>query len=103
MAGKNVIWSRIAAWFASKGGFAHVCAALFTAGIAAYYAVPPFQALLNGIYNRTPAWAHGLILAGLGLYAWYKRTSSPQGAMEDVQDDRAKAAMKRTAANGKRP
>lgn len=98
----NVIWSRIAAWFASKGGFAHVCAALFAAGVAAYYAVAPFRDLLDGIYNNTPVWAHTLILAGLGLYAWYKRTSSPMGAMEDVQADRAKAAMKRYADEGKR-
>lgn len=102
MAGMNVIWSRIAAWIASKGGFAHVCAALFAAGVTAYYAVPSFRDLLDGIYNNTPVWAHTVILAGLGLYAWYKRTSSPLGAIENVQKDRAKAAIEGVEQNAKR-
>jgi hypothetical protein len=90
----NLIRSRIAAWFASKGGFAHACAALFAAGVTAYYAVPPFRTLLNGLYNDTPVWAHTLVLAGLGLYAWYKRTSSPAGALQNVQNDRIAAISK---------
>jgi hypothetical protein len=90
----NLIRSRIAAWFASKGGFAHACAALFAAGVTAYYAVPPFRTLLNDTYNNTPVWVHTLVLAGLGLYAWYKRTSSPAGALQNVQNDRIAAISK---------
>jgi hypothetical protein len=99
----NLIRSRIAAWFASKGGFAHACAALFAAGVGAYYAVPPFRALLDDTYNNTPVWVHTLVLAGLGLYAWYKRTSSPAGARENVMNDRVAAVAQKGGFNANRP
>lgn len=90
----NVIWNKIAAWFASKGGFAHVCAALFLLGYGAYFQVPAWRDLCDGVYNNTPVWVHAVILAGLGLYAWYKRTSSPKGALENVEKDQAKAVAR---------
>jgi hypothetical protein len=66
----------IKAWVASKGGFAHVAAALFAGAIAAYAEVPAFHSLVVSIYNLIPASGHELILALLGLMAWYKNTQS---------------------------
>jgi len=66
-----------------------VVAGLFVASIAAYAAVPAFTTLVNNIYGILPSWSHQLILAILGLYAWYKRTSSPAGAKENVKQDQA--------------
>lgn len=74
------MWQAIVDWFKSKGGFAHVVALFFASAIAAYGMVPAFAQLVNNIYSTMPEWSHQLILAFLGLYAWYKQTNKP--AME---------------------
>jgi hypothetical protein len=67
------MWNEVKAWFASKGGFSHVVAGLFASAVLAYSLVPSFASLLNSIYALIPAWGHEVILAALGLYAWYKK------------------------------
>jgi hypothetical protein len=74
-----MLWKYIQDWIASKGGFAHVVAVLFLGAVSAYASVPAFASLINHIYAAMPAWAHELLLAVLGVVAWYKNT---QGATQ---------------------
>lgn len=69
----------IAQWFKSKGGFAHVAAAIFTAAMLAYAAVPDFHALVLQIHQALPAWLQELVTTALALYAWYKTTDAKPG------------------------
>lgn len=59
-------------WFQSKGGFAHVMAAIFTSLMVAYAAVPQFHTLVLQIHQALPAWLQELVTTALALYAWYK-------------------------------
>lgn len=68
----NAVIKQIVAWFNSKGGFAHVMAGCFSAAILAYNEVPSFKSLCDSVYGTIPVWTHAWILAGLGLYTWYK-------------------------------
>ncbi len=63
-------------WVESKGGWAHLIALTYTALVLAYGAVPAFAALCNSVYGLAPAWAHEIMLAALGLAAWYKTTQA---------------------------
>ncbi len=63
-------------WFASKGGYAHVCAAIFVGAMAAYAAVPQFHQLVNQIHDALPAYVQELATTALALWAWYKTTQS---------------------------
>jgi hypothetical protein len=58
-------------WLAAKGGTAHVVAAAYLFTIAAYAGVPAFAGLLNSFYALLPSTVHELILAVLGIVAWY--------------------------------
>lgn len=64
--------NQIKQWLASKGGFTHVAAASIAGLFTLYYAVPPFQHLVQAAYLDTPPWAHNLVEAALGIYAFYK-------------------------------
>lgn len=67
--------AKLKAWFAAKGGVEHVVAGAYVAAVAAYAAVPAFAGLLNSVYHLLPTWAHEVLLAALGLAAWYKQTN----------------------------
>ena len=68
------MWTDIKAWFAKQGGFAHVVAAVWTAGFAAYAAVPPFHQFVIDVWAKTPSGLHEAIPALVGLVAWYSST-----------------------------
>ena len=91
-------WSRFAAnikaWFASKGGFTHVMAGLFAAAVLAFGAVPAFHTLCMNVYNALPGWLEDVIMAAVGLYAWYRVSLSPAGTV---------AASKAITNNGNAP
>jgi hypothetical protein len=70
------IWIGIVAWFKSKGGFAHVTAAVYAMAVLAYAQVPAFQNLCNTVYGDMPSWLHEWLLAAVGIAAWYKTTNS---------------------------
>lgn len=72
------MWSAIQAWFESKGGAAHVVVVLYLGAVAAYAAVPAFADLLNVVYGMLPVWAHEVLLAAIGVIAWYKNTQAAQ-------------------------
>lgn len=72
----NTVWQNFQAWLASKGGAAHIVAATYLGAVAAYAAVPAFHSVIDSAYNATPPWAHNLLLAAVGLVAWYKDNSS---------------------------
>lgn len=73
-------WSWVTQWIMSVGGWAHAIALGFATAVGAYYGVPQFRAVCDGIYNDTPTWVHTAVLTGVALVAWYKKTSSMQGA-----------------------
>ena len=62
-------------WFESRGGFAHVMAAVFASLMLAYAAVPQFHALVLQIHALLPGWSQELLTTGLALYAWYRTTN----------------------------
>lgn len=70
------IWAKIQAWFVSQGGWAHGLTVIYLTLIALYAGVPAFQALLNNIYGCIPSWGHQVILAVLGILAFYTSTKS---------------------------
>ena len=59
-------------WFQSKGGFAHVIAAVFAGAMLAYASVPQFHALVLQIHALLPGWVQEVATTALALYAWYK-------------------------------
>ena len=65
---------QILAWVASKGGWSHAVVILYCSVIALYAAVPAFAALCNTVYVAIPAWGHQILLAALGVAAFYKNT-----------------------------
>lgn len=74
---KNVgFMASIGQWAASKGGWAHVVAAIFAGVMAAYAAVPQFHDLVQKINAALPGWSEDLFTTGLALYAWYKTTNA---------------------------
>jgi hypothetical protein len=70
----------IASWFKSKGGFAHVAAAVFASLMLAYAAVPSFHALVLQVHQSLPGWLQELVTTGLALYAWYKSNGTKPAA-----------------------
>lgn len=66
----------ISAWFASKGGFAHVAAAVFASLMLAYAAVPQFHALVLSINAALPSWLEELTTTVIALAVWYKNNQS---------------------------
>ena len=63
-------------WFASKGGFSHVVAAVFAGAMLAYAAVPEFHALVLQINAALPGWAEELGTTIIALIVWYKNNQS---------------------------
>ena len=73
--------NRVASFVASKGGFSHVVAVVFAGAVLAYAQVPAFHALVLQVYAALPAWLEQWILAGVGLYAWYRTSDSAAGTL----------------------
>jgi hypothetical protein len=73
--------NRVASFVASKGGFSHVMAVLFAGAVLAYAQVPSFHALVQQVYAALPAWLEQWVLAGVGLYAWYRTSNSMAGTL----------------------
>lgn len=69
-----MFWEQITNWIKSKGGFAHLVAVVYLTAVAAYAAVPAFASLLNHVYSAMPSWLHEIVLAAVGVIAWYKNT-----------------------------
>lgn len=65
-------------WAKSKGGWAHICVVIYCSAITLYGAVPAFQTLCNYVWGFIPAMGHMVILAILGVAAFYKNTGTPQ-------------------------
>ena len=72
----TAIWNAIVKWFQSKGGFAHVCAAVFATLMIAYATVPQFHAWVLSINAMLPGWLESTVVMLLALYSWYKNTQS---------------------------
>lgn len=62
---------KIKAWFQSKGGYAHVIAAIWGGSVLAYAAVPAFHSLIITVWGVTPSALRDVLAAGIGLYTWY--------------------------------
>ena len=77
------MWNSIKAWVESKGGWSHAIVIVIGAAVGAYYAVPPFAALVTSVYAATPPWAHTVVLAAVGIFMTYFNPNSnktPGGA-----------------------
>ncbi len=46
--------------------------------VALYSAVPAFHDLVYGLYSDSPAWAHKVIAAGVGIWAFYQGAGKTQ-------------------------
>ena len=66
------MWESIQKWINTKGGLAHILAAVYTFLIAAYMMDPQFHAYVIHVHQSLPGWAQELIVEGLGLWAFYK-------------------------------
>jgi hypothetical protein len=77
----NRVIANIQAWFVSKGGVTHVMAVLFVGTVGAFGAVPDFHHLCLKLYHALPGWAEEIVLAAVGIYAWYRVSLSPAGTM----------------------
>ena len=81
----TALWNKFQAWLASKGGFSHLMVVIFLTCMGLYSAVPAFANLLNSVYATLPTWAHEVILAVIGVAAFYKTTSSNAGIVAKAQ------------------
>lgn len=79
------LWNKFQAFLASKGGFTHIIVVAFLTGMTLYGAVPAVTNLFNSIYALFPPWGHQLILAIVGVVAFYKTTSSKAGIVAKAQ------------------
>lgn len=61
-----------AAFFAKYSTYSHAVAAVFASLILAYAEVPAFHTLVLTAYNDVPAGVQQILLAAVGLYAWYR-------------------------------
>lgn len=89
----TAIWNAIVNWFQSKGGLAHVIAGIYLGAIAAYAAVPAFHQLVTSVNAMLPAWLEQLVLALIGIFAWYKNTQSPMGLRVAIDKSTQKLAV----------
>lgn len=53
----------------------HSLAIGFATLVTLYAAVPAFANLVNQVYAVTPAWFHDVVVAALGVYAFYHGTT----------------------------
>lgn len=65
------------AFLASHSITTHTVAAVFASLVLAYSAVPAFHDLVLHVYNAIPGKVQEVILAALGLYAWYRNGQKP--------------------------
>jgi hypothetical protein len=72
----NVLWNKFESWIASKGGFAHLVAAIYLGAIGAYAAVPAFEQLVDNVYGVMPHWLKLVALAVVGCIAWYRNNQA---------------------------
>ena len=77
----DILINRFASFVASKGGFSHVVAVVFAGAVLGYAQVPAFHALVLQVYAALPAWLEQWVLAGVGLYAWYRTSNSAAGTL----------------------
>lgn len=68
----NNLWLKIKAWFDSKGGAAHVGAAVIAGAVTCYAAVPAFHQLVINIWAKTPPALREIGAAIGGIYTWYR-------------------------------
>ena len=73
--------NRVASFVASKGGWSHFFAVVFAGAVLGYAQVPAFHALVLQVYAALPAWLEQWVLAGVGLYAWYRTSNSAAGTL----------------------
>lgn len=71
----TTIWNRFTAWLASKGGAAHVIAAIYVFLVLAYANVPAFHLLVLNVHQALPAWLQELVTTTIALVAFYKTWS----------------------------
>ena len=81
--------NRAASFIASKGGFSHIVAVLFAGALLAYANVPAFHALAQHAYAALPASVEEVVLAIIGLYAWYRTSNSPAGTLALAREIKA--------------
>ena len=67
----------IKAFFAKYSISTHTLAAAVATLVTLYAAVPAFQSLVDQGYAATPAWFHKVILAVVGIYAFYHGAKKP--------------------------
>lgn len=72
------LWNSISEWFKSKGGVTHFFATVYLGLIAAYAAVPAFHDLVVSVNAKLPGWIEQVVLAAIGIIAWYKDTNNIQ-------------------------
>jgi hypothetical protein len=65
--------NQLKTWLAKYNVTTHSVVAFFASATLAYYAVPPFHALVNHAYQALPGWLEESIGAGVALYAWYRK------------------------------
>ena len=68
----KAVWTAIRNWFASKGGFAHVAAGVFTVAVVEYKMNTQFAAAANAAWAWLPQWVHIVVILLFPLWAWYK-------------------------------
>ena len=81
--------NRVASFIASKGGFSHIVAVLFAGAILAYAQVPAFHGLVLHVYAALPAYDEEVVLATVGMYAWYRTSNSPAGTLALAREIKA--------------
>lgn len=85
------MWQAIVNWFNSKSVASHITVAsllgLFGTLYGLYQAVPSFAAVINDGYASLPAWTKALATAAVGIYLYYKNTST-KPAVEPSDDER---------------
>jgi hypothetical protein len=60
-------------WLTSYNITTHTVAAAAAFLIAAFYAVPPFHALVIHVYQALPSWVEETAAAIVAVYAWYRK------------------------------
>jgi len=66
------LWDKIKAWFAEKGGVAHVIAGVWAFLVAAFAMNTQFHDFVVNIQKSIPAKIMDLITLGFSLWAFYK-------------------------------
>jgi hypothetical protein len=69
------LWNKIQAWFVAQGGLIHGLVVIYLTLVGLYATVPAFASLLNSLYASTPSFIHEVVLAALGVLAFYAKES----------------------------